>query len=90
MAYTASIIKNSTFGDMRVVMISCTADGVSGVIVTGLAKVFGMSVTPVSSASFSLSKFHRNVNAASATANGSIMASSCANGDDFFIVAYGV
>ncbi len=88
MAFNVSILDKSVFGNLRSVAISAVADANSGVIVTGLSVIYGMAVTPHSAATNG-QNFKRNLNAASAAAQGSIMASSCANGEVFHIVAWG-
>ena len=88
MAFTVSVIDQSVFGNKRQVALSCTADANSGVINTTLADIHGFSVSRVSAATNG-QNFKRNKNAAGTATPGSIMASSCANGEDFFIIAYG-
>lgn len=89
MAYTLSRLVRNIEGNKIVEYWDVTADAASGVITTGLGVVEAIAgVTPVSMAT-AAAKFIRNTNAASATANGSIMVSSAANGDHFIIVAVG-
>ena len=88
MAFTVTLRKQTTFGDQKVYQYKVTADANSGVIVTGLKYVDSCFVSLISGTAGG-QNVKPNLNAASATANGSIMASTCTNGDDFFLIVYG-
>ena len=89
MAYTVTVVEKTVFGNKRAVILDVTADAASGVVATGLNRIVAHSVSPVSMATHSLVKFRPNVNAASAASNGNIMVSGAADGDRFFVIAYG-
>jgi hypothetical protein len=88
MAFTNTIVKQSVFGDMRVILYEITADANSGVINTGLSYIYSVQAT-VKSAATNGQNFKANKNAAGAASNGDIMASSCANGQEFYLTVYG-
>jgi hypothetical protein len=88
MAYTATLQKNNVMGNQRVAQYLVTADAASGVVVTTLGYIDAIAVAPVSMATAG-AKFKANTNAASAAANGSVMVSSAANGDVFFLTVFG-
>jgi hypothetical protein len=91
MAYTATLVKHLTAGPDRGVIFNVTADANSGSVATPLGFIEAISWGPVSMATGTngYPKFRPNLSAASAAANGSIMCSSCANGDNFFLVVWG-
>lgn len=88
MAFTATLIKNTVFGNQRVCQYDVTADAASGSVVTGLSVVDSIAVAPISMATAGC-KFKKNLNDASAAANGTVFVSSAANGDNFFLTVYG-
>lgn len=88
MAYTATVVRKTVFGNERVVIFDVTADAQSGVVDAGMY-VDGFAVGPISMATVSLVKFRPNINAASAASNGNIMISGAASGDRFFLTVYG-
>lgn len=88
MAYTAVIAKQTVHGDQRTIQYEITADAASGSVATGLQYIDSIQVTPISMAT-TAGKFRRNLNAASAAANGSVMVSSIASGDVFYMQVYG-
>jgi hypothetical protein len=88
MAFTVAVIDKTVVGNKRQVALSCTADANSGVIDTTLSSIDGFSVSVVSAATNG-QNFKRNIAADGSASPGKIMASSCANGEDFFIIAYG-
>ena len=88
MAFSNSILYQTMWGNKKVVAISMVADANSGSITTGLSVVESVQATVVSAAT-GAQKFKMNLSAASAAANGSIMVSSCTNGDVFQVLAIG-
>lgn len=88
MAYTASLVATSDFGNKAVKVFNVTADAASGSVSTGLSVVEWVQVSPTSCATAAF-KVKANLSAASATALGSVMVSSAASGDAFVLVAYG-
>lgn len=89
MAYTASLVKETVFGDQRVKMYTVTADAASGAVDTSLNYINAISMSPVSMASSAII-IRRNVGSA-ATANqfGKILISAAANGDAFQLIVFG-
>lgn len=88
MAFTASLVASTDFGNKAVKVFNVTADAASGSVSTGLNVVEWHSMSPVSMATAAI-KIKDNLSAASAAANGSIMVSSAVNGDAFVLTAYG-
>lgn len=88
MAFTATLLKTTVFGDQRVQHYSVVADAASGSVSTGLGYVVACGYAPQSCATAGF-KIKANLSAASATANGTVMVSSAANGDVFFLTVYG-
>lgn len=88
MAYTATKLKGDVHGSQRVEQYLVTADAASGVVATGLQYVDCLSFAPKSCATAGF-KVKANLSAASAAANGSVMVSSAASGDDFYLIVYG-
>jgi hypothetical protein len=89
MAYTASIAKETVFGDQRVKMYNVTADANSGAIGTGLNYINAVSIS-LQSASSAGFKVKPNVGSgATASQFGQIFVSGCTNGDAFQLVVYG-
>lgn len=88
MAYTATKIFTTVHGTQRVIGFEVTADAASGAVATGLSYIDGISIAPISMATAG-AKFKRNLNAASATANGTVFVSSAANADLFYLTVFG-
>lgn len=88
MAYSATVVRKTVFGNERVVIFDVTADAQSGVVDCGMY-VDGFTVGPISMATLSLVKFRPNINAASAASNNNIMISGAASGDRFYLTVFG-
>lgn len=88
MAYTATLQKNNVMGNQRVAQYLVTADAASGIVVSSVGLIDCIAVAPVSMATAGV-KFKINTTSASAVANGTILVSSAANGDAFFLTVYG-
>ncbi len=88
MAFTVTKVFATVHGNQRVEGYEVTADAASGVMATGLGYINGVAVAPVSAATAG-GKFKRNLDASSATANGSVFVSSVASGDVFFVTIFG-
>lgn len=89
MAWTNAINHKTTFGNMKVVLMSCTADAAESNILTGLSKVFQYSISPQSLTS-GAPKLFANKNSTGTAAQGYIGASGFTSGDVFFLTVYGV
>lgn len=88
MAYTASLVATTDFGNKAVKVFNVTADAASGSVSTGLSVVEWIEVTCQSCATAAF-KVKPNLSAASATVLGSVMVSSAVSGDNFYLVCYG-
>lgn len=90
MAYSSTVALKSVFGNARVVVLSCTADGVSGAVqAPGIGYAFSAHLSPVSMTSFTGPVVKVNLSAASATANGSVFVSNITSGDAFYLTVFG-
>lgn len=88
MAFTATNLFTSVFGNKRVVGLLVTADANSGAVDSGLSVIEAITVGVVSAAT-GAQKFKKNLNSGATALNGSIFMSSCTNGDAFNVVVYG-
>lgn len=88
MAYTASGLVSTVWGNKQVRFINVTADAASGSVTTGLSVVDVAFVQNVSAATAAF-KVKVNLSAASAALGGSVMVSSATSGDNFVLVAIG-
>lgn len=88
MAYTVTTVKNTIWGDQRVIHYAITADATTQTVATGLGYIDGISVT-AKSATSGLGKFKLNVNASGVAANGSFGMSSIVSGDEYYVTVYG-
>ncbi len=89
MAFTVTRTKNTVHGNDRVVQLAVTADAATQTIETGLALIYGISVTPVSMASHGSHTFQVNSGASGVKALGYVGVSGLTSGDHFYLVAYG-
>lgn len=93
MAYSASVNKKSVFGDVRIAILSCSADGVSGnIAVPGMSVIYGCSFSPISMSTANSIYYPRikiNTLEAGTAANGYIGFSGLVSGDNFFLTVYG-
>lgn len=88
MAYTVSILKNTVWGDQRVIQYSILADATTQTVATGLGYLDSIAVA-AKSATSGLGKFKINVNASGVAANGSFGMSSIVSGDEYYVTVYG-
>jgi hypothetical protein len=87
MAYTV-VRKQHQAGDMRVVVLSCTADAATQTVETGLKNIFGFSVGPISMATLAVS-IYANSSASGVRAMGSLGMSGVNTNDEFYVVCFG-
>ena len=80
--------EQSTFGNKKVVILSCSIDSASGNIDTGLSVVDGFSMSPISMAT-AAPILKRNVGSGATSRPGIININAAASGDVFFLVCYG-
>lgn len=88
MAYTINRTKTA-FGNMRVSIMSCTADAATQNIQSGLDRVIGVTMTPVSMATFNSHSMYPNVLAAGTASAGYVSVTGLASGDEFHLVCFG-
>lgn len=89
MAYTINRVKKTVAGDLRMVILSCTADAATQNIETGLDRVYGMCCTPVSMATFNSHSMYPNVLSAGTASAGYVSVTGIASGDEFQLVCFG-
>lgn len=88
MAFTVANIAQSTFGNKRVVVLSCVADAATQAIDTGLSGIDFIQYTPKSMTS-AAAKFRINSDASGDASAGYVGVSGVANGDEFWLTVYG-
>ena len=88
MAFTATKLFTTVFGNKRVVGLTVTADANSGAVDSGLSVIEAI-ITGVQSAATGSQKFKSNLNSGGTALNGSIFLSSCTNGDAFTVICVG-
>lgn len=88
MAYSVSVLEKTIFGNKNVSVLSCTADGATGIIDTGLKVVSWLQMTPVSLSTAAI-KLRRNEGTTSTSIAGSIGVTGAVSGDVFYITAFG-
>ena len=88
MAFTVSRSNHSS-GDLRQVIMSCTADAATASIESGLSKIIGFAFSPVSMTSSSSSTIYTNTLAAGTAAAGYVAVTNVTSGDEFMLIVYG-
>ncbi len=88
MAFTNSLLERSTQGNKKVQFYSCSADGATGTIVTGLKSVDMISITPKSLTTAAV-KFVINEGVAGTSTAGTVAVTGAASGDEFYALVYG-
>lgn len=88
MAWTNAVNHKTTFGNMKVHILSCTADAAEAAIDTGLARVYAISVGPTSLSTAAV-KLKLNVGSTSTALAGKLGASGFTSGDVFTVIAIG-
>lgn len=88
MAFTATQLFTTAWGNKRVIGLTVTADANSGAVESGLS-VIDAIVVSVQSAATGSQNFKKNLNSGTTARNGSIMISSCTNGDAFTVICVG-
>ena len=88
MAFTVNR-KKHTCGDMRMMILSCTADAATQTIETGLNNVVGFSMTPISMTSNTSSTIYPNQGAEGTATAGVMGVSNVTSGDEFMLIVYG-
>ncbi len=88
MAYTASGLGKTVFGNQRVHHIRVTADATSGAIDTGLSVVDFINVSAQSATTTGFRTF-MNQNSGLTANNGSVAISGAVSGDTILLTGYG-
>ena len=88
MAYTLNRVKKTVMGDMRMVIISCTADTTTGSIETGLDRVYGFCITPVSMTAAEVQAYP-NALAEGTAAAGYMAITGTTAADEFHLICFG-
>lgn len=88
MAYTATKLFTTAWGNKRIVAFTVAADAASGSVSTGLNVVESCWISPVSCTT-NAQNIKSNTTAGSTAANGSVFISSCATTDVFTLIAVG-
>ena len=83
-----SVLQNTVFGNLRAVVVSCTADAASGVIDTGLGNIIAFTWGPVSMAT-GAATLKKNLGSGATAVPGRVNFNSMATGDAFFLIVYG-
>lgn len=81
--------KLTVFGDMRVMIISATADAATQNVDTGLDNIHGFSVGPISMKSTNSWRVAPNSHASGTEAFGYLGCSGFTSGDEVYFVVYG-
>lgn len=90
MAFTASKIFSTVWGDKRMLGYSMTADANSGALYTGFNTVEGIQFSSTSMVTDSYyHKVKRNVMSAATAGGGHVFFSGFTSGDDFFLTIVG-
>jgi hypothetical protein len=88
MAFTVNRVKKTVMGDMRMVVLSCTADTTTGSIETGLDRVYGFSVGPISMSTSSYA-IYPNALAGGTAAAGYVAVTGFTAADEFQLICFG-
>ena len=89
MAFTVSTVKDSVFGDMRVKVLSITADAATQNVDSGLSRIYGHALGPLSMTTASAKLYINSLTTGTAAA-GYIAVSGVASGDVFILTVWGV
>ncbi len=88
MAFTIKRVKKTVMGDMRMVILSCSADGTEENIDTGLDRVYGFTLGPVSMTAITWTALP-NVGSTSTALAGFIGLSGVTATDEFQLICFG-
>jgi len=89
MAFTIAAIDKTVLGNLRVNILSCSIDGASGNIDTGLSVIHGFSMAPISMAT-AAPIMKRNIGSGATARPGILNIEAAASGDVFCLIVYGV
>lgn len=88
MAFTNALLKQTVFGNQRVLYYSCVADAATGVVETGLSNIDMIQYTPISMTT-AAAKLRKNENTSGIAALGTVGVSGAVSGDEFYLTVYG-
>lgn len=88
MAFTVTINKKTVFGDMRVNMLSITADATTQTVDTGFDNIVHMDWSAKSMATATV-VMNKNTGAEGTALVGCIGISGCTSGDEYYVTVYG-
>jgi len=88
MAFTNSLLRRTVMGDMQVQYYSCTADALTGTIVTGMQSIDMIAITPKSLTTGAV-KFGMNEGVAGTAIAGTLGVTGATSGDEFYAIVYG-
>ena len=90
MAFSATVVKKSVVGDMRMHILTCSAGTATEAnIETGLDNVLGFTITPVSMTSYEVLSAFRNVGSTATSIAGVIGVSAITGTDEFQVICWG-
>lgn len=87
MAFSYTVYKKSTMGDMRAIHGLVTTDGTAGSVATGLDNIVGMSYAPKSQTSGV--KFAINALESGTATAGTLAVTGCTSGDLLYVTVFG-
>lgn len=88
MAYTATLVKTTVYGDNRVQHYKVTADAATQAIATGLNVIESVHISPGSLSTAGV-KAYANSNASGVEAFGTVGLSGFVSGDVFYMTVFG-
>ena len=88
MAYTIKMVKKTVMGDMRVHILSCSADATTQNVDTGLDRVYGCALMPVSMTAITWSALP-NVGSTATALAGYVGLSGVTATDEFQLICFG-
>ena len=89
MAWTNSVIQQTIIGNMRMTVLSCTADSAESTIDSGLSKIFSYALGPSTMATAAITIFPNKGSTGTALA-GFFGVSAAAANDVFYLTCFGV
>jgi len=90
MALTQTVVKKTVVGDMRMTILSCSANSATEAnIETGLDNVLGFTITPVSMTSFEVLSAIKNYGSTGTALAGYIGVSAITGTDEFQVICFG-
>lgn len=88
MAWTVTVKKQTVVGDMRALILDCSADAATQNLVTGLQQIYGFATGP-KSLTTGAPKIFANSGSAGTAIAGVLGCSGFTSGDELIITVYG-